>query len=146
RQELAATDLAVALRSAGETPADSTDLYIADTMGELGLWYRLSPVVMMGGSLIPHGGQNPLEPARLSGAQRVWPQMFNFSEACTGLLAEGGALQVQDARGIADAVAALLRDTARRDAMAAAGQHFASADDAVIERLSQAVLERLPTA
>lgn len=144
KQELAAPDLRIALRSAGELPDAETDLYIADTMGELGLWYRLSPVVMMGGSLIPHGGQNPLEPARLGCAVLFGPQMFNFSEASVGMLAAEGAMQVQDAHAIADAVAALLQDHARRDAIAAAGLRFASADDAVIERLSQAVLERLP--
>ena len=41
-------------------------MYIADTLGELGLFYRLSDIVFMGGSLVAHGGQNPLEPARLS--------------------------------------------------------------------------------
>ncbi|MBS4048318.1 MAG: 3-deoxy-D-manno-octulosonic acid transferase [Alphaproteobacteria bacterium] len=144
KQELTAPDLRVALRSAGELPDAETDLYVADTMGELGLWYRLSPVVMMGGSLIPHGGQNPLEPARLGSAVLFGPQMFNFSDATAGLLMAGGALQVQDVQGIADAVAVLLQIPARREAIAAAGQRFASADDAVIERLSQAVLERLP--
>jgi 3-deoxy-D-manno-octulosonic-acid transferase len=147
QQELAAQgDLRVALRSAGELPDAETDIYLADTMGELGLWYRLSPVVMMGGSLIPHGGQNPLEPARLGCAVLFGPQMFNFSEATAGLLMEGGALQVQDVPGITDAVSSLLQDAARREAIAAAGQRFASADDAVIERLTQAVLERLPAA
>lgn len=146
KTELAAADLQIALRSAGELPDAGSDLYIADTMGELGLWYRLCPVVMMGGSLIPHGGQNPLEPARLGCAVLFGPQMFNFSEASAGLLAAGAALQVQDAQGIADAVATLLQDGTRRSNIAAAGQRFASAEDAVIERLSQAVLERLPAA
>lgn len=144
KQELAAPDLRVALRSDNGVPDAETDLYIADTLGELGLWYRLSPVVMMGGSLIPHGGHNPLEPARLGCAVLFGPQMFNFAEAGAGLLQAGGALQVQDARGAADAVAALLQDDARRGNIAAAAQRFARADDAVIERLSQAVLERLP--
>lgn len=144
KTELAADDLRIALRSAGERPDAGTDLYIADTMGELGLWYRLCPVVMMGGSLIPHGGQNPLEPARLGCAVLFGPQMFNFSEASAGLLAAGAALQVQDVQGIADTVAVLLQDTARRESLAAAARRFASVDDAVIERLSQAVLERLP--
>jgi 3-deoxy-D-manno-octulosonic-acid transferase len=147
QQELAAQgDLRIALRSAGELPDQATDLYIADTLGELGLWYRLSPVVMMGGSLVPVGGHNPLEPARLGCTVLFGPQMFNFSEATAGLLMEGGALQVQGVPGLAEAVASLLQDAARREAIAAAGQRFASADDAVIERLSQAVLERLPTA
>lgn len=146
KQELATADLRIALRSRHERPEADTDLYIADTLGELGLWYRLSPVVMMGGSLVPVGGHNPLEPARLGCAVLFGPQMFNFSEATAGLLMEGGALQVQDVPGIPDAVASLLQDDARRVAIAAAGQRFASADDAVIERLSQAVLERLPAA
>jgi 3-deoxy-D-manno-octulosonic-acid transferase len=147
QQALAAQgDLRIALRSAGETPAADTDLYIADTMGELGLWYRLCPVVMMGGSLIPHGGQNPLEPARLGCAVLFGPQMFNFAEAVAGLLQAGGALQVQDAPGMADAVGGLLQDETHRAAIAEAGRRFASADDAVIERLSEAVLERLPAA
>lgn len=147
KTELAAAgDLRIALRSAGERPETETDVYIADTLGELGLWYRLSPVVMMGGSLVPVGGHNPLEPARLGCAVLFGPQMFNFSEASAGLLAAAGAVQVSDAQGIADAVTALLQDAARREAMAAAGRRFASADDAVIERLGQAVLERLPAA
>jgi 3-deoxy-D-manno-octulosonic-acid transferase len=145
KAELTAPDLRVALRSAGELPGAETDLYVADTLGELGLWYRLSPVVMMGGSLVPVGGHNPLEPARLGCAVLFGPQMFNFSEAAAGLLGTGAALQVQDAQGIAEAVASLLQDTTRREAIAAAGQRFASTDDAVIERLSQAVLERFPT-
>lgn len=146
KTELAAPDLQIALRSAGEQPDAGTDLYIADTMGELGLWYRLCPVVMMGGSLIPHGGQNPLEPARLGCAVLFGPQMFNFSEATAGLLGTGGALQVRDAQSLADAVSALLQDPARRETIAAAGRRFASAEDAVIERLGRAVLERLPAA
>jgi 3-deoxy-D-manno-octulosonic-acid transferase len=144
KQELAAAGLRIALRSAGEMPDADTDLYIADTLGELGLWYRLAPVVMMGGSLVPVGGHNPLEPARLGCAVMFGPQMFNFSEASAGMLAADGALQVQDVPGIAQVVSGLLQDAARRDTIATAGQRFASADDAVIERLSQAVLERLP--
>jgi len=144
RDSLAAPDRRIAMRSAGDLPDAETDLYIADTLGELGLWYRLSPVVMMGGSLVPVGGHNPLEPARLGCAVLFGPQMFNFSEAVAGLLDAGGALQIQDAQSLADAVGSLLRDATRRDTISAAGQRFASADDAVIERLGQAVLERLP--
>lgn len=144
RDSLAAPDLRIALRSAGDLPDADTDLYIADTLGELGLWYRLSPVVMMGGSLVPVGGHNPLEPARLGCAVLFGPKIFNFSEAVAGLLDAGGALQIQDAQSLADAVGSLLRDATRRDTISAAGQRFASTDDAVIERLGQAVLERLP--
>src|SRR5882724_7600660 len=58
---IAASGLRGALRSREELPASTTDIYVADTMGELGLFYRLAPIVFMGGSLIEHGGQNPIE-------------------------------------------------------------------------------------
>src|SRR5579863_5480952 len=57
--------LHASLRSRGELPTATTDIYVADTMGELGLFYRLSPVVFVGGSLIQHGGQNPIEAIKL---------------------------------------------------------------------------------
>ena len=59
-------------------PDRATDIYVADTIGELGLFYRLSPVVLMGGSLVPHGGQNPIEPAKLGArhpARAARPQL-----------------------------------------------------------------------
>ena len=58
----AAAGLKVALRSRGELPDRTTEIYVADTVGELGLIYRLAPAVFIGGSLVKHGGQNPIEP------------------------------------------------------------------------------------
>lgn len=141
---LAAPDLHIALRSRGDVPAADTDLYIVDTLGELGLWYRLSPIVVMGGSLIPHGGHNPLEPARLGCAVLFGPQMFNFAEAAAGLLAAGGAFPVQDAETLASAVTALLEQPERRHAIAAAAKDYADGDSAIMATLSTAILERLP--
>src|SRR5690606_37879720 len=57
--------LEVAIRSRGDEVAENTDIYIADTMGELGIFYRVSPIAFIGGSLSAKGGQNPLEAARL---------------------------------------------------------------------------------
>lgn len=68
-------------RSLGELPDTSTAVYIADTMGELGLFYRLVPFCFVGGSLIRHGGQNPLEPAKLNCAVLAGPHTFNFTSA-----------------------------------------------------------------
>ncbi|MDE2018146.1 MAG: 3-deoxy-D-manno-octulosonic acid transferase, partial [Hyphomicrobiales bacterium] len=65
---LAERGLSVALRSRREAPGADVDVYVADTMGELGLFYRLAPVVFVGGTLVPRGGQNPLEAARLGAA------------------------------------------------------------------------------
>src|SRR5258708_3162124 len=81
----------VGQRSAGASPGPDTDVYIADTMGELGLFFRLAKIVFMGGSLVPHGGQNALEAARLGCAVILGPHMFNFTEAPPPLLAAGGA-------------------------------------------------------
>jgi 3-deoxy-D-manno-octulosonic-acid transferase len=143
-QTLAAADLRIALRSAGAEPAADTDLYIVDTLGELGLWYRLCPIVMMGGSLVPVGGHNPLEPARLGCAVLFGPQMFNFAEAAAGLLAAGGAVQVQDAETMAAAVRTLLLQPERREAVATAARANAEGDSAILHTLTAAILQRLP--
>src|SRR3546814_4289033 len=60
----------------------------------LPIWFRLCPLVFMGGSLIPHGGQNPLEPARLGCAVLFGPSMSNFTETAPALLEAGAAQQV----------------------------------------------------
>ncbi len=69
----------VARRSHGALPDSDTAVYVADTMGELGLFYRLAPCAFMGGSLVPHGGQNPLEAARLNRAVFAGPHTSNFA-------------------------------------------------------------------
>src|SRR6476661_6306197 len=71
-----AATLTPALRSRGETLDARTDIYVADTMGELGLVYRLSPVVFMGGSLVEPGGQNPIEPIKLGAAILHGPHVW----------------------------------------------------------------------
>ncbi|MGE6036649.1 3-deoxy-D-manno-octulosonic acid transferase, partial [Klebsiella pneumoniae] len=62
---ITASGLKPALRSREELPSASTDIYVGDTMGEMGLFYRLAPIVFMGGSLVAHGGQNPIEAVKL---------------------------------------------------------------------------------
>jgi 3-deoxy-D-manno-octulosonic-acid transferase len=91
----------VAQRSAGQAITDETDIYIADTIGELGLFYRLIDVVFVGGSLVKKGGQNPLEPARLSCAIIFGPDMTNFNEIATDLLDNEGAVQIRDGSQLA---------------------------------------------
>jgi 3-deoxy-D-manno-octulosonic-acid transferase len=81
----------VARRSKGELPRRDTEIYIADTLGELGVFYRLSPLAVMGGSFVPHGGQNPLEPARLGVAVLSGPHIGNFRDIYRALVDSGGA-------------------------------------------------------
>src|SRR5262249_48031806 len=72
--------LATMLRSQGRLPSHRTEIYVADTIGELGLIYRLAPIVFMGGSLVRHGGQNPIEAAKLGAAIVHGPHVWNFTE------------------------------------------------------------------
>jgi 3-deoxy-D-manno-octulosonic-acid transferase len=99
-------------RSTGELPDDATAVYIADTMGELGLFYRLTRFCFIGGSLIRHGGQNPLEPAKLGCAVLTGPHTYNFTTAFDALLAAQGVGQVNAASDIANLAAKLLGDPA----------------------------------
>ena len=94
-------------RSLGEAPGE---IHVADTMGELGLFYRLADVTLVGGSLVPHGGQNPMEPARLGCPILLGPHTGNFSERVDDLLEEGAARRVTppDAATLAQAVSDVL--------------------------------------
>ena len=80
-----------ALRSREELPTAATDIYVADTMGELGLFYRLAPIVFMGGSLVEHGGQNPIEAVKLGASIVHGPHVFNFADVYEALDSAGGA-------------------------------------------------------
>ena len=86
------------------------DVYLADTLGELGLFYRVAPVAFLGGSLVAHGGQNPIEPVRLDAAILHGPHVHNFAGIYAALDGAGAAEKVIDAESLAGAVAALLDD------------------------------------
>jgi len=88
---VAASGVEAALRSHEELPGARIGIYVADTMGELGLFYRLAPIVFMGGSLVSHGGQNPIEAAKLGAAIVHGPHVFNFAEVYDALDRAGGA-------------------------------------------------------
>lgn len=124
--EIAACGVEAGLRSArrsqGGRPHGAIDLYIADTLGELGLFYRLASLVFLGGSLVPHGGQNPIEPTRLGAAVLHGPHIHNFTEVYRALDAAGGARTVADAEELAAALDDLLTDRPRIVAMAQAGE------------------------
>ncbi len=132
---LRAAGLNAALRSARDAVSASTEVYVADTMGELGLFYRAVRVVFVGGSLIPHGGQNLLEPARLDCAILHGPHMANFQEIVNEMSAAGAANEVRDARALADAVITLLREPALRDHQAKAAGRIADARRDVLDRV-----------
>lgn len=114
--------LRVSRRAKGGRPLPSIDLYVADTLGELGLFYRLCPLVFLGGSLVPHGGQNPIEPVRLDSAILHGPHVHNFHEPYGALDAGAGARRVADEAELLTAVGDLVADPRALAAMWAKGQ------------------------
>ena len=110
-------------RSAGALPGVADGIYVADTLGEMGAWYRLAPAAFLGASLVPLGGHNPHEPAARGCAVMHGPHSENFEEDFAALAAAGGAVEVADGAALGREVAALLGDAPRRRAMveAAAG-------------------------
>lgn len=98
------------LRSKGELPDESTAVYIADTIGELGLFYRLARFCFVGGSLIRHGGQNPLEPAKLGCGVMAGPFTFNFTTAYEAIFSAQGLGLVNSSTDISGIAAKLLAD------------------------------------
>jgi len=126
---------AVALRSAGDKFPGTGGIYVADTLGELGLWCRLCGVVFVGGSLVSHGGQNPLEPARLDSALIFGPHMDNFAEIADGLRGGGAAVDCTDAGNFADVARRLIGGESERAEMAAAGRIYAASQAEVLDRV-----------
>jgi 3-deoxy-D-manno-octulosonic-acid transferase len=119
----AGAGLATSRRSEGGLPAAGTAVYVADTLGEMGLWLRLAPIAFVGGSLVPFGGHNPIEAAQLDAALVHGPHMHTFRDIVAELGRARGALIVADPAALTEAVARLLDDPAerRRQARAAAG-------------------------
>lgn len=97
-------------RSQGAPPPERGGIWIADTVGELGLIYRLAPLAFIGGSLVRHGGQNPAEAARLGRAVAVGPHTGNFADTVALLAASGGLVVVEDAQALGNWLDARLKD------------------------------------
>jgi 3-deoxy-D-manno-octulosonic-acid transferase len=137
---LASQGLAVAQRSRGDIPDAGCDVFLGDSMGEMGLYYRLSDIVFIGGSLIEHGGQNPLEPARLDCALLAGPHMFNFAEPVADLAAAGALRTVTSDAELAQEVGRLLNDPAlsrqRADAALRVAAENCDVVDALVARLT----------
>ncbi|MBT5861178.1 MAG: 3-deoxy-D-manno-octulosonic acid transferase, partial [Alphaproteobacteria bacterium] len=119
---LTAQGLNVGLGSRGDVPGPGTDIFIADSLGQMGLWFRLAQAVFVGGSFGDYGGHNPLEPARLECALVFGPDMANAQDLADGLVAQGGAVRVADQHWLQGAIGGLLASpelTAQRGAAAA---------------------------
>jgi len=140
---LRARGLSFARRSDAAWPTD-VDVLLGDSMGELPVYYAAADVAFVGGSLLPLGGQNLLEPIALGVPTLVGPHTFNFAEAALAAIEAGAAHRIADADALIDAAGALLRDDAARAGMRARSSTFMAAHRGAVDRLWAWLAPRLP--
>ncbi|NDF11590.1 MAG: 3-deoxy-D-manno-octulosonic acid transferase [Proteobacteria bacterium] len=138
-ETLAPESLSIAVRSKSEVATAATDIYLADTLGELGLFYRLSNIVFMGGSLIEQGGHNPLEPARLECALITGPHIHHFTPIFNELIAENACIKIEHAEALPGAVANLLSDKTMQKTMCNAALDFVESKGSVVADYMEAL-------
>ncbi len=134
-----AQGLTLARRSAAEVPDAATEVYLLDRLGEMGLFYELSSIAFIGGSLVQIGGHNPLEAAHFDTAILVGPDRRNNGAAVAALLAADAAMAVNDADSLVAALGQLIDAPSRRQALARAARGVILANQGVLD----AVLDRL---
>ena len=145
-EELKARGLAVAQRSIGAEPAAATDIYLADTIGELGLFYSLGKVVVLGGSHVPHGGQNPIEAIRLDAAILSGKHTENFTDIYGALRKAAGVIDVSAAEDLAETAFRLLTDEAYRRKIKDNAKRALEDMGGALEKTIEALLPLLPPA
>lgn len=131
--------LNVSLRSANEKITPQTQVYIADTIGELGIWYELFDLVFIGGSLIPHGGQNFMEPSRCRDAVIVGPHMHNFTDAVNRAKKADGIIQVNDVIDLMAMVENLLTNTELLEAKRSLAYNWAYGEAKVLDGIVEKI-------
>ncbi|TNE59531.1 MAG: 3-deoxy-D-manno-octulosonic acid transferase [Alphaproteobacteria bacterium] len=145
RMALEGLGLTVAQRSRGEEITRDTQIYLADTMGELGIFYRLCDVVFLGRSLVDGGGgSNSLEPARLGCAILQGPHTDNFAEITAYLENEGAISVVADVAALETRLDALLDNQAARQALADAARSATDKGEGILSFVADEVLPLIP--
>ena len=124
-----------------DDPIDqTTEIYVGDTLGELGLFYSLSPIVFIGKSLAGSGGQNPIEPAHFGCAILFGIHMENFQDLAETMLRNGMAEQVSDGHTLAHSVKMLISDDVRRNALSKTAATIAESGSESIDRTFDALI------
>jgi 3-deoxy-D-manno-octulosonic-acid transferase len=131
-------------RSSGMMPDASTQVVLVDTVGELAALYASADVAFVGGSLVPIGGHNLLEPAALGLPVLTGPYHSNSKDIARLLLSQGAALQVADAQELAAALTLLLAETEERRRMGAIGRHIVESNRGSVARLIELIEPLLP--
>jgi len=133
--ELRASGARLAMRSRGEPITEDTQIYLADTMGELGLFYRLSEIAFMGKSLVDLGGQNLIEAARLECAILHGPHMWNFEDAVNRMTEVDAIRCVEDGDALIETLTQLFANENERLRLATAARQFAESEAGALERV-----------
>ena len=120
-------------------PAEDTEVWLGDSMGEMAAYFSLADLAFIGGSLLPLGGQNLIEAAACGCPVLVGPHTFNFLQATADAIAAGAAQRVANAGELGEQVSALLQDTQRLSAMRQASGQFASAHQGAAERMLELI-------
>jgi 3-deoxy-D-manno-octulosonic-acid transferase len=128
-----------------EIPAD-TEIYLADTMGDLSLLIAASDVAFIGGSLVPTGGHNVLEACAAGVTVIFGPHMFNFQEISDLVLAKGAGIQVMDSNELSDVVIKLIQDPLIRDQYGSEGKELVEENKGALEKILGMVQRHYPIA
>lgn len=134
--------LSVSRRSRQEEITRQTDVYLADTIGEMGLIYQLAPFVFVGGSLIPFGGQNMLEPMRLHRAVMIGPHAFNFREIVAQAKKQKALVEIADKEELAKQLLSFMMKPANAEKIAVRAEEMATSEMSVLERVYDILHER----
>ncbi|MCU0734526.1 MAG: lipid IV(A) 3-deoxy-D-manno-octulosonic acid transferase [Methylotetracoccus sp.] len=136
----------VVQRSEGRTCSSEDQIFLVDTMGELRRFYAAADLAFVGGSLVPVGGHNVLEPAAVGTPVLFGPYMENFREICLALSAAGGALPCENTAALERHCASLLANAEQRTAMGGCGRSFVAANRGALARILSVLGGYLPAA
>jgi 3-deoxy-D-manno-octulosonic-acid transferase len=126
-------------RSENAPVSDATRVWLGDSLGEMFAYYLAADCALIGGSLLPYGGQNLIEACAVGCPVLLGPHTENFKQVAEESITQGAALRVSDAAEWAARAAALSNDAAARQAMAEAGRRYASAHKGAAERVFRIV-------
>jgi 3-deoxy-D-manno-octulosonic-acid transferase len=141
---LKAQGIAACRRALGEMPGPACEVYIADTLGELGTLYSLATVAFVGGSLVDRGGHNPIEAVRQGAVALTGPHWQNFADTYQALIEQRAATVVSSAAELAEAAGRLLGDAAELAGMRERAEKALSAMSGALPRTVEALLRYLP--
>jgi 3-deoxy-D-manno-octulosonic-acid transferase len=125
----------VANRSKNQEINDNVNIYIADTMGELGIFYRLAKIVFIGGTLVPHGGQNALEPARIGCAIITAKHYHNFISVIDDMAIDDAIIKIQTQQELYEAVKELLNNEVKINDLADSALNHAKSKNGAIDKI-----------